>query len=213
MSEPARLALRLRHRALPRHPLLPAPRVHMRSSGLSPTELRQRRSSRSMRASGAFFPGASSVGGGPPRAVKAAERSRQIWSPPPRDRSRQKVVARVPCRQVLLPIEDLAFAIARFYQRGGTFQNYYMVTRVLLHFQCPSPASTVPTACRRQQPPRPRTSGGGVKFLRELELRFTRGREVAAIHVRERKRGERLRRGASLIPFFQTSLRELVDGE
>jgi hypothetical protein len=26
------------------------------------------------------------------------------------------------------PVEDLAFAVARFYQRGGTFQNYYMVT-------------------------------------------------------------------------------------
>jgi hypothetical protein len=25
------------------------------------------------------------------------------------------------------PVEDLAFAVARFYQRGGTFQNYYMV--------------------------------------------------------------------------------------
>ena len=25
------------------------------------------------------------------------------------------------------PAEDLAFAVARFYQRGGTFQNYYMV--------------------------------------------------------------------------------------
>ncbi|ONL96133.1 Beta-galactosidase [Zea mays] len=24
------------------------------------------------------------------------------------------------------PVEDLAFAVARFYQRGGTFQNYYM---------------------------------------------------------------------------------------
>ncbi|XP_021887024.1 beta-galactosidase 8 [Carica papaya] len=29
---------------------------------------------------------------------------------------------RVPYR----PVEDLAFAVARFYQRGGTFQNYYM---------------------------------------------------------------------------------------
>ena len=25
------------------------------------------------------------------------------------------------------PVEDLAFAVARFYQNGGTFQNYYMV--------------------------------------------------------------------------------------
>jgi hypothetical protein len=25
------------------------------------------------------------------------------------------------------PTEDLAFAVARFYQRGGTMQNYYMV--------------------------------------------------------------------------------------
>jgi len=25
------------------------------------------------------------------------------------------------------PVEDLAFAVARFFQRGGTFQNYYMV--------------------------------------------------------------------------------------
>ncbi|XP_062107772.1 beta-galactosidase 9-like [Humulus lupulus] len=24
------------------------------------------------------------------------------------------------------PVEDLAFAVARFYQRGGSFQNYYM---------------------------------------------------------------------------------------
>ncbi|KAG2375760.1 Beta-galactosidase 6 [Vigna angularis] len=24
------------------------------------------------------------------------------------------------------PVQDLAFAVARFYQRGGTFQNYYM---------------------------------------------------------------------------------------
>lgn len=30
---------------------------------------------------------------------------------------------RVPYR----PVEDLAFAVARFFQRGGTFQNYYMV--------------------------------------------------------------------------------------
>ncbi|KAL5078500.1 hypothetical protein RYX36_006921, partial [Vicia faba] len=26
------------------------------------------------------------------------------------------------------PVEDLAFAVARFFQRGGTFQNYYMKT-------------------------------------------------------------------------------------
>lgn len=25
------------------------------------------------------------------------------------------------------PVEDIAFAVARFFQRGGTFQNYYMV--------------------------------------------------------------------------------------
>lgn len=25
------------------------------------------------------------------------------------------------------PVEDLGFSVARFYQRGGTFQNYYMV--------------------------------------------------------------------------------------
>jgi len=25
------------------------------------------------------------------------------------------------------PVEDLAFAVARFYQLGGTFNNYYMV--------------------------------------------------------------------------------------
>ncbi|XP_022732714.1 beta-galactosidase 6 isoform X3 [Durio zibethinus] len=25
------------------------------------------------------------------------------------------------------PVEDIAFAVARFYQRGGTFQNYYMI--------------------------------------------------------------------------------------
>ena len=28
------------------------------------------------------------------------------------------------------PVEDLAFAVARFFQRGGTFQNYYMVEPV-----------------------------------------------------------------------------------
>ena len=30
------------------------------------------------------------------------------------------------------PVEDLAFAVARFYQRGGTFQNYYMVSKFIL---------------------------------------------------------------------------------
>lgn len=25
------------------------------------------------------------------------------------------------------PVEDNAFAVARFFQRGGSFQNYYMV--------------------------------------------------------------------------------------
>lgn len=25
--------------------------------------------------------------------------------------------------------EDVAFAVARFFQRGGTFQNYYMVKK------------------------------------------------------------------------------------
>lgn len=25
------------------------------------------------------------------------------------------------------PVEDLAFAVARFFERGGSFQNYYMV--------------------------------------------------------------------------------------
>lgn len=28
------------------------------------------------------------------------------------------------------PVEDLAFAVARFFQRGGSFQNYYMVQTV-----------------------------------------------------------------------------------
>ena len=28
------------------------------------------------------------------------------------------------------PVEDIAFAVARFYQRGGTFQNYYMVMQL-----------------------------------------------------------------------------------
>lgn len=26
------------------------------------------------------------------------------------------------------PVEDLAFAVARFFETGGTFQNYYMVS-------------------------------------------------------------------------------------
>lgn len=25
------------------------------------------------------------------------------------------------------PVEDLAFAVARFFEKGGTFHNYYMV--------------------------------------------------------------------------------------
>lgn len=29
------------------------------------------------------------------------------------------------------PSEDIAFAIARFFQRGGSLQNYYMVFRYL----------------------------------------------------------------------------------
>jgi hypothetical protein len=33
------------------------------------------------------------------------------------------------------PVEDLAFAVARFFQRGGTFQNYYMVIN-LTRSQC-----------------------------------------------------------------------------
>lgn len=27
------------------------------------------------------------------------------------------------------PVEDLAFAVARFFEKGGTFQNYYMVVQ------------------------------------------------------------------------------------
>jgi beta-galactosidase len=27
------------------------------------------------------------------------------------------------------PVEDLAFAVARFVQKGGSFVNYYMVSR------------------------------------------------------------------------------------
>jgi len=37
------------------------------------------------------------------------------------------------------PVEDLAFAVARFYQRGGTMQNYYMVIHFLLTV-CSAPA-------------------------------------------------------------------------
>lgn len=37
---------------------------------------------------------------------------------------------RVPQR----PVEDVAFAVARFFQRGGSFQNYYMVL-ILLSYQ------------------------------------------------------------------------------
>jgi hypothetical protein len=96
----------------------PAPRVRMRSSGLSPTKLRQWRSSRSTRASGAFFPGASSIGGGPPRAVKVAECSRQIWSPPPGAQPRQKVA--MPFRQVLLPVRKHS---VRAGSREGVFKE------------------------------------------------------------------------------------------
>lgn len=32
------------------------------------------------------------------------------------------------------PVEDIAFAVARFFQRGGTFQNYYMVLYEFLDF-------------------------------------------------------------------------------
>lgn len=34
------------------------------------------------------------------------------------------------------PVEDLAFAVARFIQKGGSFVNYYMVSLLnfLLHF-------------------------------------------------------------------------------
>ncbi|RHN75922.1 putative glycosidase [Medicago truncatula] len=32
------------------------------------------------------------------------------------------------------PVEDLAFAVARFFQRGGTFQNYYMVLQPEMFF-------------------------------------------------------------------------------
>ena len=30
------------------------------------------------------------------------------------------------------PVEDIAFAVARFFQLGGTFQNYYMVLNFFL---------------------------------------------------------------------------------
>ncbi|THG00696.1 hypothetical protein TEA_025444 [Camellia sinensis var. sinensis] len=32
------------------------------------------------------------------------------------------------------PVEDLAFAVARFFETGGTFQNYYMVGLINLYF-------------------------------------------------------------------------------
>lgn len=32
------------------------------------------------------------------------------------------------------PVEDIAFAVARFFQRGGTFQNYYMVSNDISNF-------------------------------------------------------------------------------
>lgn len=34
------------------------------------------------------------------------------------------------------PVQDLAFAVARFIQRGGSFVNYYMVSLLfqLIHF-------------------------------------------------------------------------------
>ena len=40
------------------------------------------------------------------------------------------------------PVEDLAFAVARFYQRGGTFQNYYMVTSFFL-LHCTAPCEDI----------------------------------------------------------------------
>lgn len=32
-------------------------------------------------------------------------------------------------------MEDLAFAVARFFQRGGTFNNYYMVMKPYMMFK------------------------------------------------------------------------------
>jgi len=32
-------------------------------------------------------------------------------------------------------VEDLAFAVARFFQRGGTFNNYYMVMQPYMMFK------------------------------------------------------------------------------
>lgn len=32
------------------------------------------------------------------------------------------------------PVEDIAFAVARFFQLGGTFQNYYMVLNLYWGF-------------------------------------------------------------------------------
>ncbi|KVH90786.1 D-galactoside/L-rhamnose binding SUEL lectin domain-containing protein [Cynara cardunculus var. scolymus] len=40
------------------------------------------------------------------------------------------------------PAEDIAFAVARFYQRGGTFQNYYMDVKYLW-ILCVPPCSTM----------------------------------------------------------------------
>lgn len=37
------------------------------------------------------------------------------------------------------PVEDLAFAVARFFQRGGTFQNYYMVLYFVALMQVKTP--------------------------------------------------------------------------
>lgn len=31
------------------------------------------------------------------------------------------------------PTEDIAFAVARFFQRGGSFQNYYMVCEIYIY--------------------------------------------------------------------------------
>lgn len=39
---------------------------------------------------------------------------------------------RVPHR----PVEDIAYAVARFFQRGGTFQNYYMVMTCIGSLSC-----------------------------------------------------------------------------
>ncbi|RWW59556.1 hypothetical protein BHE74_00033564, partial [Ensete ventricosum] len=34
------------------------------------------------------------------------------------------------------PVEDLAFAVARFIQKGGSFVNYYMVRICMFHWSC-----------------------------------------------------------------------------